>query len=1140
MANEKISEALSDLFNKLPNSLNGNGQNFIFLLKKSLGTIADELNEKFEYISKIANAVTDTPDTTNEQIKNCKVQEVRVGTAISLILTWDYSDIKNYESCEIYIKEKKSDGNEVINWDDVAVSREIRTTKTNTYTVDGINAGCTYQIRFQGKNNLGTVSEASGNPVLIYSVNALNNVPDPPTDFSVYFNRDGVLWTWRQSKNLDYIYSELRTDTNVGNTVGLLEVTQDTKSTKMPPVREGTAYLYNKGYGSKYSTPVTVNWSKPVPAAPQNLTVTTEFQGLLISYSEIPEDCIGICISINGEKHYTSDDSFHYYCVMGDFIIKAAYYDCFGEGIWTNEQTASVVTEVDPDWLKAESISLDKVDKTIQTAVKDAQDSVEGISSAKSSISNIIAELGKSPSDSSYKSISELNKNLSSTKSDLNNVSNDLATKSTELSGEITGVKTNLSGLTSTVNNNSGNITELQQRADTIETTVANNNKNLSSQISQNASSISSIVANLNSTDITNSPYKTITTLKQTTDSISSTVSANKESADTAISQVSQKADDIKATIESNLNSTNTSTNAYKSIVQLQANINGVSSIVANNKAEQGKINNSYLSQINQNAEGITSVTARVDATEENITQIKQTESSIQTTVADNKKAQDTQNESFTSQITQNANSITSVVTDLSNTNKDLASTKEKVDSNYTAIVQNQNDIAMRVKTGELIQQINLSKEGILIDGNKVHITGETVFDDGVIVGKYIGDHEVVGTKIKEGTITTENIAANAITSGLIATNAVTADKIEADAVTADKIATGAVTADSIGANAVTADKLTSGAVTADKLAANTINLAGALKIVGGNVTLDETGLSVNSTDGKTLFNGTGMIFTDSTGVSYNIVTRSIMGTAKNGQYVKFGSKWPTVPNVIVSPLSMVISNTAFSTSTVTLHSYADQITQEGFYVRCYSGIKNGQGVASYNRNYYSGSVSIYKPYHKGGRITVTSNSVGSTSFTAPTNGSQMTIRYRINVSSPEFDGTFSPSIKTNIYVNGSLASSATDSPEKIVAGGAHQTGGGDAGYSYTNAYGAPSISTEFTQTIGFTSSATIKIESTYVSGDYGMPWSSYDNTVDMPVNMSCDLISTSFNVTGEQVLDANGTALFLVTDNVSRNYTVS
>lgn len=571
MANEKISEALSDLFNKLPNSLNGNGQNFIFLLKKSLGTIADELNEKFEYISKIANAVTDTPDTTNEQIKNCKVQEVRVGTAISLILTWDYSDIKNYESCEIYIKEKKSDGNEVVNWDDVAVSREIRTTKTNTYTVDGINAGYTYQIRFQGKNNLGTVSEASGNPVLIYSVNALNNVPDPPTDFSVYFNRDGVLWTWRQNKNLDYIYSELRTDTNVGNTVGLLEVTQDTKSTKMPPVREGTAYLYNKGYGSKYSTPVTVNWSKPVPAAPQSITAISTYQGLQFSYSEIPEDCIGICISINGNKHYSQDDTFNFYCSTGSYTYKACYYDCFGEGTWSNEQTIGTVEEIPPD---------------------------------------------------------------------------------------------------------------------------------------------------------------------------------------------------------------------------------------------------------------------------------------------------------------------------------------------------------------------------------AVHITSQTVFDDGVIVGKYIGDHEVVGTKIKEGTITTENIAANAITSGLIATNAVTADKIEADAVTADKIATGAVTADSIGANAVTADKLTSGAVTADKLAANTINLAGALKIVGGNVTLDENGLEVKNTNGTSIvFNSGGMLSTDSTGQIFNVISRMVIGSGKNGQYVKFTKPWPNVPMVTVTPLSLITADSTRSNTVVRVHCYATNITNAGFNIVCYSSV---------------------------------------------------------------------------------------------------------------------------------------------------------------------------------------------------------
>ena len=1088
MANN-ISKKLEESWKKLPNAINGNGQNFIFLLKTLLGDLKDELDDKFEEISKISNAVTDAPEEMDEQLQNCKIQEVRVGTNISFVLTWDYSNVKNYDSAEIYIKETKGNIADHKNWDEVEVSRTIRTTKTDTVTVDGINAGYIYQITFQAKNTFGSVSRKSGCPVLQYAVSAMNNVPDPPLEFDVYFSRDGVLWRWKQPANLDYAYSELRTNQDVGNKVGLLEVTQDTKSTVLPPTREGTAYLYNKGYGSKYSTPITRAWSKPVPEAPQVLTVNTEFQGLLISYSPIPEDCIGICISINGEKHFTSDDSFHYYCVMGNFTVKAAYYDCFGEGVWTNEQTVNVVTEVDPDWLKAESISLDKVDKAIQKAVKDAQDSVEGISSAKSSIS-------------------DLEKNLSNTKSDLIDVSNNLVTKSTELSNEITGVKTNLSGLTSIVNNNSGNITELQQRADTIETTVANNNKNLSSRISQNAGSISSVVANLNSTDITNSPYKTITTLKQTTDSISSTVSANKESADTAISQVSQKADDIKATIESNLNSTDTSTNTYKSIVQLQANINGVSSIVAKNKTEQGKINDSYLSQINQNEEGITSVTARVDTAEENITQIKQTESSIQTTVADNKKAQDTKNKSFASQITQNANSITSVVTDLSNTNKDLASTKEKVDSNYTAIVQNQNDIAMRVKTGELIQQINISKEGVRIDGNKVHITGDTVFDKGVIVSSYIGDKQVVGTKIADGAIETDKLAANSVTAGKIATNAVTADKVEAGAITSDKIDTGAVTADKIETGAITADKLTSGAVTADKLAANEINMAGALKIVGGNVTLDENGLSVNSFDGKTVFNGNGMVFIDSSGTSYNVVTRSIIGTAKNGQYVRFGSKWPNVPNVIVSPLSMVVSNPGFSQAIITLHSYADQITQEGFYVRCYSGIKSGKGTLAYNRNYYNGEFQVW--YNN---VDVIANSVGSTSFTAPTNGNRMTVRYRINARSVKYMGATSVRIRTNIYKNGSLVNSSVDESGLI--------------------NGMMSISTEFVQIFNFSPNDAIKVESTYDSLGEAKDGRGR-------IYISCDLVSATVNVTNEQVLDANGTALFLVTDGASQNYTVS
>lgn len=570
MANN-ISEKLAETWKKLPNAINGNGQNFIFLLKTLLGDLKEELDDKFEEISKIASAVTDAPEEMDEQLQNCKIQEVRVGTNISFILTWDYSNVTNYDSAEIYIKETKGNIADHKNWDEVEVSRTIRTTKTDTITVDGINAGYIYQITFQAKNTFGSVSRESGCPVLQYAVSALNNVPDPPVEFDVYFNRDGVLWKWKQPDNLDYSYSELRTNQDVGNKVGLLEVTQDTKSTVMPPTREGTAYLYNKGYGSKYSTPLTKPWSKPVPLAPQTITAVSTYQGLQFTYSPIPDDCQGICISINGKKHYTKDEKFNYYCSTGSYTYKACFYDCFGEGIWTAEQTIGTIEEIPPD---------------------------------------------------------------------------------------------------------------------------------------------------------------------------------------------------------------------------------------------------------------------------------------------------------------------------------------------------------------------------------AVHITKQTVFDDGVIVGKYIGDHEVVGTKIKDGTITTENLAAGCVTANELASNSVTTDKIEAGAINADKIATGAVTADSIGANAVTADKLTSGAVTADKLAANEIDMAGALKIVGGNVTLDENGLSVDMQDeGKINFGSGGMSVIDSSGNIYSAIRRVCMGMAKNGNYIAFDPPWEVEPSVLVFPQTIVTADTSRSNTIQRLHCYADEISKNGFRIHVYEGI---------------------------------------------------------------------------------------------------------------------------------------------------------------------------------------------------------
>jgi hypothetical protein len=133
------------------------------------------------------------------------------------------------------------------------------------------------------------------------------------------------------------------------------------------------------------------------------------------------------------------------------------------------------------------------------------------------------------------------------------------------------------------------------------------------------------------------------------------------------------------------------------------------------------------------------------------------------------------------------------------------------------------------------------------IPPDAVHITDRTVFDNGVIVAKYIGDKAVVGTKIADGAITTDKLVANAITGDKIAANAITSDKIKTGEITAEKIATGIITGDKLKANTITGDKIITGSISGDKIAANSISgdkiQAGSIstnKIQAGAITGDK------------------------------------------------------------------------------------------------------------------------------------------------------------------------------------------------------------------------------------------------------------------------------------------------------------
>lgn len=86
-------------------------------------------------------------------------------------------------------------------------------------------------------------------------------------------------------------------------------------------------------------------------------------------------------------------------------------------------------------------------------------------------------------------------------------------------------------------------------------------------------------------------------------------------------------------------------------------------------------------------------------------------------------------------------------------------------------ITQLEDNINLRVEKNKIVNQINISPEGILIDGKKVHITGLTRIDNAVIKDAMIAD--VKADKITAGTLNAAhvnviNLNANNITTGTI------------------------------------------------------------------------------------------------------------------------------------------------------------------------------------------------------------------------------------------------------------------------------------------------------------------------------------------------------------------------------------
>ncbi|NCG67149.1 hypothetical protein GWJ21_04105 [Bacillus coagulans] len=218
-------------------------------------------------------------------------------------------------------------------------------------------------------------------------------------------------------------------------------------------------------------------------------------------------------------------------------------------------------------------------------------------------------------------------------------------------------------------------------------------------------------------------------------------------------------------------------------------------------------------------------------------------------------------------------------------------------------ISQLSDDINLRVQKGDVINQINVSTEGILIDGKKVHITGQTTIDNAVIKDAMIDS--ISANKLTAGTIdanviTVKNINASNIVTGTLDASKATVANIDASKITtgtlnAARIAAGSIDASKLNVTSLSAISANIGNVTAGNISGVNINIG------NGNFTVDTSGNLVaknanitgviNATSGS--FSGTleGATGTFKGSISTPFLT---VQADKIEQYSKFGLQLQT------------------------------------------------------------------------------------------------------------------------------------------------------------------------------------------------------------------------------------------------------
>lgn len=193
--------------------------------------------------------------------------------------------------------------------------------------------------------------------------------------------------------------------------------------------------------------------------------------------------------------------------------------------------------------------------------------------------------------------------------------------------------------------------------------------------------------------------------------------------------------------------------------------------------------------------------------------------------------------------------------------------------------------INFKVSKGDVINQINVSTESILIAGNKVHITGQTTIDNGVIKTAQIADLSVSTAKIANAAITDAKIGSLSATK--ITTGTLNAANVNIINLNANSITTGTISGTNLSINLATGEVIFNKGIIKNLDDTFQMNITtGVTASRGEYLSLNDTGNTLAA--GYNLMNGKIEFYTGTFGeatVSYGGLTTE----THSGQYKENG-----------------------------------------------------------------------------------------------------------------------------------------------------------------------------------------------------------------------------------------------------------